>query len=179
MKGERDRDSAPAGSASEPGHCLLLLRSPNDREIYEAFRTIATHAKRGCKEHLGVEGNLSLTAGLCEPQTPGTVERLLSADVEMIDQLELEFGGLRWTYLRSGGHPPFRESFFDEIHIQQVDVLSLSDSQLHDLIESMISQLPIATHSGEGALCDLVSEAFEHARRSAPPSNSTRDEKHH
>lgn len=164
MTGERDRESASAASFSEPGRCLLLLRSPNDREIYEAFRAIAAHAKRGCKEHLGVEGNLSLTAGLCASEVPATVERLLDADAEMIDRLELEFGGLRWTYLRSGGHPPFRESFFDEIHLQQVDALSLSDSQLHDVVEHAASQLPIATHSGEGALCDLVTEALEHAR---------------
>ena len=178
MNGERDSGTASARSLSEPGHCLLLLRSPTDREIYETFRTLASNAKRGCREHLTVEGDLSLTAGLGAPEIPGTIERLLDAEADMIDRLELEFGGLRWSYFRSGGHPPFRESFFDEVHIQQTDALSISDMQLHDLIERTISQLPIATHNGEGRLFDLVTEVLEQVRHADRQSSTVHGEKH-
>jgi hypothetical protein len=178
MNGERDSGTASAKSLSEPGHCLLLLRSPTDREIYDAFRVIATYAKRGCREHLSVEGDLSLTPGLSTPEVPGTIERLLNAEADMIDRLELEFGGLRWTYVRSGGHPPFRESFFDEMHIQQTDALSVSDMQLHDLIERTISRLPIATHNGAGKLFDLVTDVLEQARRADRQSSAAHGDKH-
>jgi hypothetical protein len=178
MNGDRDRGTASAKSLSEPGHCLLLLRSPTDREIYDAFRAIATYAKRGCREHLSVEGDLSLTAGLSTPEVPGTIERLLDAEADMIDRLELEFGGLRWTYLRSGGHPPFRESFFDEMHIQQTDALAIPDKQLHDLIDRTISQLPIATLDGAGRLFNLITEVLEHARHADRQSSASHGEKH-
>lgn len=177
MTGERDTETASAKSLNEPGHCLLLLRSPTDREVYEAFRTIAAHAKHGYKEHLTVEGDLSLTAGLAAPEIPATIERLLDADAEMIDRLEIEFGGLKWTYVRSGGHPPFRESFFDEIHIQQTDALSMSDAQLRDLFDRALGQLSVATHSGEGLLYDLVTEVLEQARRTELKPSAASDEK--
>ena len=177
MTGERDKETASANSLNETGQCLLLLRSPTDREVYEAFRTIAAQSEHAAREFLSVEGDLSLTAGLAAPVIPATVGRLLDADAEMIDRLEIEFGGLKWTYVRSGGHPPFRESFFDEIHIQQVDALSMSDAQLQDLLERALSRLSIATHSGEGVLYDLVTETLEHARRSEFESSAAHREK--
>lgn len=182
MTGERDTETASARSLNEPGHCLLLLRSPSDREVYEAFRTIAAHSKHDCREHpcreyLSVEGNLSLTAGLAATNVPATVVRLLDADAEMIDRLEIEFGGIKWTYVRSGGHPPFRESFFDEIHIQQTDALSMSDAQLHDLCDHALGRLSVATHSGEGLLENLVTEVLEQARRSEFKSSAAPGEK--
>lgn len=158
MIAERNDDSAGAGSFAEPAHCLLLIRAPSDRQIYEAFRAIAAHAKHGCVEHLWIEGDLPLTAGLCAPEAPPTVERLLNADCEMIDKLELEFSGLRWTYVRSGGHAPFRESFFDEVHIEQTQPLSLAVEELRILLHSALSSLPVVSHSGSGRVSDLIAE---------------------
>jgi hypothetical protein len=131
-------DLALPGSFAPSAECLLLIRAPSDREIYDAFRAIAAHAKQTCIEHLWIEGDLPLTAGLCAPQPPPTVERLLNADCEMIDKLELEFGGFRWTYIRSGGHAPFRE--------------------LRAAMQSALSQLPVVSHSGSGELSGLISE---------------------
>jgi hypothetical protein len=149
-------DSAPPGSFAPPAECLLLIRAPSDREIYDAFRAIAAHAKQTCIEHLWIEGDLPLTAGLCAPQAPPTVERLLNADCEMIDKLELEFGGFRWTYIRSGGHAPFRESFFDEVRIEQIEPVTLADEELRAAVQSALSQLPVVSHSGSGGLSELI-----------------------
>jgi hypothetical protein len=154
----RNNDSAPPGPSASSAQCLLLIRAPSDREIYDAFRAIAAHAKHTCVEHLWIEGDLPLTAGLCAPQAPPTVERLLNADCEMIDKLELEFGGFRWTYIRSGGHAPFRESFFDEVHIEQIEPLALVGEELRVVLQSALSALPVLSHSGSGGLLELVSE---------------------
>ena len=62
------------------------------------------------------------------------------------------------------------------MHIQLTDSLSLSDSRLHDLFERALSELSIATHTGEGSLYDLVSELLQQARRSDLPS-AAQDEK--
>jgi hypothetical protein len=79
--------------------------------------------------------------------------------------------------VRSGGHPPFRESFFDEIQIQQVDALSMSDAQFQELLDRALSRLSIATHSGEGSLHDLVAAMLDHARRSEFESSAAHPEK--
>ena len=158
MIAERNNDPAPPGSFSTSAQCLLLIRAPSDREIYGAFRLIAVHAKQPCVERLWIEGDLPLTAGLCAPQAPPTVERLLNADCEIIDRLELEFGGFRWTYIRSGGHAPFRESFFDEVHIDQVEPVALEGEELRAVLQSALSQLPVVSHSGSAGLSELITE---------------------
>ena len=158
MIAERNNDSAPLGPFSASAQCLLLIRAPSDREIYDAFRVIAAHAKHTCVEHLWIEGDLPLTAGLCAPQAPPTVERLLNADCEMIDKLELEFGGFRWTYIRSGGHAPFRESFFDEVRIEQIEAATLADEELRAVLHSALSRLPVVSHSGSSGLSELITE---------------------
>jgi hypothetical protein len=158
MIAERNNDSAPSGSPAPSAQCLLLIRAPSDREIYGAFRVIAAHAKHTCIEHLWIEGDLPLTAGLCAPQAPPTVDRLLNAECEMIDKLELEFDGLRCTYIRSGGHAPFRESFFDEVHIEQIEPVALVGEELRAVLQSALSALPVLSHSGSGALLEMVSE---------------------
>jgi hypothetical protein len=154
----RNNDSAPPGSSDSSAQCLLLIRAPSDREIYNAFRVIAAHAKHTCIEHFWIEGDLPLTAGLCAPQAPPTVERLLNADCEMIDKLELEFGGFRWTYIRSGGHAPFRESFFDEVHIEQIDCIAVVGEELRAVLRSALSALPVLSHNGSGGLSEMITE---------------------
>lgn len=158
MIAERNDDPIPVGSFNPPAKCLLLIRAPSDRDIYDAFRAIAAHAKGACKEHLWIEGDLPLTAGLCAPEAPASVERLLSAECEMIDKLELEFSGLRWTYIRSGGHAPFRESFFDEVHIEQVAPLSLASHEFRAVLECALSSLPVVSHSGSSELSEVIQE---------------------
>jgi hypothetical protein len=150
----------------EAAQCLLLIPAPSDRDIYRAFRALAAHARHGCKEYLSIEGGVVLTAGLCAPDTPPTLERLLNADCEMIDRLELELDGLRWSYVRSGGHAPFRESFFDEVHLKQVGELTLSPDELRALLECALQELPIVSHSGETDLAHLISEISQGSRGS-------------
>jgi hypothetical protein len=165
MSGE-GTSTAQDGSYGEPAVCFLLIRAPSDRSIYEAFRAIAAFAKQGCIEHLWIEGDLPLTSGLCAPEVPATVERLLQANCEMIDKLELEFGGFRWTYLRAGGHTPFRESFFDEVRIEEIGDITLSQTELRSVFACTLSRLGVASQSATGWLSDLIAEIQDELRES-------------
>jgi hypothetical protein len=139
-------------------HCLLLIRAPSDRTIYEAFRSLAARGRnRLTEEHLFIEGDIPLTAGLSAPAVPGTLERLLEADCEMIDKLELKFGPLQVSYLRSGGHAPYRESFFDEIRLE-ADAVHLDQNELSELLEVIFRHLSVTSHSGSPLLSTVVAQ---------------------
>lgn len=148
----------------------MLIRAPSDRAIYDAFRSLAARGRsRVTEEHLFIEGDIPLTAGLSAPSVPGTLERLLEADCEMIDRLELKFGSLQITYLRSGGHAPYRESFFDEIRLE-ADTANLEQDELSGLLEPIFQQLSVTSHSGSPLLSTVVAECLKQDRDSLPSS---------
>lgn len=176
MLGEHSDGPAAPGEIGEAAACLLLIRAPSDWAIYEAFRALATNAPHGaCAEHLWIEGDLPLTSGLCAPEVPATLERLLNADCEMIDKLELEFGGLKWTYVRSGGHAPFRESFFDEVRVELVHALTMSRDAFRALMDCALSRLHVLSHSGTALFTEIIGELQSgHARDETPASGERR-----
>jgi hypothetical protein len=156
MSAGNQRLQARVGMITE--HCLLLIRAPSDRAIYDAFRSLAARGRsRLTEEHLFIEGDIPLTAGLSSPSVPGTLERLLEADCEMIDKLELKFGSLQISYLRSGGHAPYRESFFDEIRLE-ADAAQLDQSELSGLLEVIFRQLSVTSYSASALLSTVVAQ---------------------
>ncbi len=147
--------------ALEPSElCFLLIRAPTDREIYGAFRAIAAHAQDQAQhEQLLIEGDVPLTAGLTSPTVPTTLQRLLNADCDMIDTLSLDIGGLSVIYRRSGGHAPFRESYFDEVRIETKDAAAIDPAELESLIHDLSHHLCVASHTATGAHADLIADA--------------------
>lgn len=155
--------------ATEPAElCLLLIRAPADREIYAAFRALAAQAQdHSSREQLIIEGDVPLTAGLSTPSVPATVQRLLDADCDMIDNLSLQIGELCVTYVRSGGHAPFRESFFDEVRLEAKDASSIDSANVEKVLEILNVHLAVVSHTVTGAFADLI------AQRATRTSSST------
>jgi hypothetical protein len=154
-------------------HCLLLVPAPSDRAIYEVFRSLASRWRsRLAGERLLIEGDLPLTPGLSAPSIPQTMVRLLDADCAMIDQMELQLAGLSVTYVRSGGHAPFRESYFDEVRLEApVDVLH--SQEVRAIIESTFTSLPVVSHSATASFAEVIDHlgTQELARGQPPESN--------
>lgn len=147
MVGELDREGQPFSAGSSSEQCLLLIDSPSDRAVHDAFRAIAARDPRAVSgEHLWIEGDVPLTAGLTTQAVPRTLARLLEADCEMIDRLELEIGPLQIRYLRSGGHEPFRESFYDEIHLDVQE--ACNEAAVSEIVREICERLSVVSHSG-------------------------------
>lgn len=149
--------------------CFLLVRAPADGEIYAAFRTLAANAQEQvAREELLIAGDVPITSGLTSSAVPPALQRLLDAGCDMIDKLSLEIGDLSITYLRSGGHAPFRESYFDEIRIEARDPDAIDPAALERVIETLNSHLSIASHTATGTYADIIAEAS--SRESVRPS---------
>lgn len=146
-------------------HCLLLIRAPSDRSIYETFRAVATHDRGRIRhEQLLIEGNVPLTAGLAAPEVPHTVERLLEAESEMIDKLALQTGKLRMTYVRSGGHAPYRESYFDEIQLDAPRATA-KPHEIAQVLETLFKGLSVTSHMGTPYLSELIDDTARRTDR--------------
>ena len=155
MQTERRLSATQPSGGSE--RCLLLIRAPSDREIYSAFRSLAARWRSQLRaEYLSIEGDVPLTAGLSEPVVPRTLERLLDADCEMIDTLAAEIGSLRITYVRSGGHAPFRESFFDEVRIETIDEKTPQLEEPQAVLEDLLGLLTVTSHNATSLFAELI-----------------------
>lgn len=147
-------------AAQAPGQseqALLLVRAPSDREIYGAFRALAGRWRdREIGEQLLIEGDVPLTADLAAPAMPATLQRLLDADCEMIDVLAIEAHPIRVTYLRSGGHAPFRESFYDELRVEVHEDAAASAGELESIFTTLFSHLGVVSHSASSPFATII-----------------------
>jgi hypothetical protein len=151
-------------------HCLLLIPAPSDAAIYEIFRSLASRWRsRLLSQQLWIEGDLPLTPGLTEAAVPQTMTRLLDADCAIIDKIELQFAALRITYVRSGGHAPFRESYFDEVRLE-ASATSLSSNEVRAIVESTLRSLPVASYSASPGFAELIEDHRPANNNLEPPS---------
>jgi hypothetical protein len=166
-----DRSNPPLQSELT-GHCVMLIASPSDHLVYECFRSIAsTSPCPVIREQLWLEGNVPLAPVLAQPIVPAAMRRVLAADCALISRIELEFPGLKIEYLRSGGHAPFKESFFDEVHLQ-AQGLAVSHEDLQEILARLIDTLQVATARAAGVFASsehlLPSLSNDSPKRSHP-----------
>ena len=145
--------------------CVLLIPAPTDAQVYRCCRAIAWRLQVPLTcERLWLEQDVPLTPGLCEPKPPSAISRVLACDCMLIARIQLEVGGLQIDYVRSGGHDPFRESFFDEVRLSAVGVLQLDQAQVQEVIMILCTALdaaalrgsPLFTQLHESALRDIA-----------------------
>jgi hypothetical protein len=154
----------------EREHCLLLVPAPSDAAIYEIFRSLASRWRsRLLSQHLWIEGDLPLTPGLTEASIPPTMTRLLDVDCAIIDKIELQFAALSITYVRSGGHAPFRESYFDEVRLE-ASATSLSSNEVRAIVDSTLKLLPFVSYSASPGFAELVEDHRPANDNLEPPS---------
>ncbi|HKQ82437.1 MAG TPA: hypothetical protein VJS42_09605 [Steroidobacteraceae bacterium] len=166
-----DRVANSGGREPHCEHCVLLIPAPADTRIYSCCRSIAEllDCQVTC-ERLWIEHEVPLSPGLCVPEPPLAISRILAHDSTLIARILLEAGGLQIEYLRSGGHDPFRESFFDEVHLSVSSELQCDHQQLQDVLMTLHAALDAAAVRGS----PLFMELFEAALQSARPDGQTR-----
>jgi hypothetical protein len=144
---------------------VLLIPAPTDVEIYRCCRAIANLLRQHVSsERLWLEHDLPLSPGFCDADPPAAMRRVLARDSTLIARIQIDVGGLQIHYVRSGGHDPFRESFFDEVFVVAVEDLRLSDQQVQDVLITLYKRLGATAVRGT----PLFSDLFETALQKAP-----------
>lgn len=144
-------------SSNGSEQCLLLVRAPSDHEIYGAFRQLASRWRnQAIGEQLLIEGDVPLTAGLGAPAVPATLQKLLDADCEMIDLLLMQAHHITVTYVRSGGHAPFRQSYFDEVRVHVDEVDEASATELEAIFRTLFDCLEVVSHSALAPVSNIL-----------------------
>src|SRR5262245_16334619 len=108
------------GTYLDPGEmgCIALISTPSDLDIYSAFRVVAQKRTALVKsERLWLERGVPIAPGFIAGDLPALFVRLFASARAMIARIELVVDVLRIEFIRSGGHPPLPESFFDEVHM--------------------------------------------------------------
>src|SRR5690242_18826625 len=91
-------------SREEKHQCILVITAPSDRVVYQCFRSIARRWRGLLSAHrLWIVEKVPLSSGICLEEPSAAIARILDANCDMISLLELEFGSLVCTYVRSGG----------------------------------------------------------------------------
>jgi hypothetical protein len=121
-------------------YCLLVVSAPADSVVYGCFRAVANRWRTALLvDRLWIEGDVPITSGFLLDQPPATINKLISANVQIISRISLEFAGLSISYQRSGGHGPhmYRQSYFDEVLIQKSQGSSMSTNDIKGVIEEL------------------------------------------
>lgn len=145
-------DDTPARDSPVPTKAdayLLLIASPSDRDIYERFRMLARRWRsRVLHEDLVLEGGVPLMPELAGSAAPRAVERVLAANCSIIDRIDLDIGGVLVRFRRSGGHAPYRESFFDEVRLNVHGRVALDARELQQLVQDVRRTFDVAAAAG-------------------------------
>jgi hypothetical protein len=99
-----------------------------------------------------------MTSGLTCATAPIGITKILQANLDVIAKIELMFGGVRVTYVRSGGQGPtlYRKSFFDEIKLSMDGPSTLSQTEIGQLILLISTSLHVTAASGSAAFCEFT-----------------------
>jgi len=149
------------------GHCLMLIPAPADGVVYLCFKRITQAWRQQLTYHqLLIDGDVPLSAGFDADEPSVTITRLLDANLDVIARIELQFGALDVTYVRSGGHGPqlYRESFFDEVRFDIKGASTLSRDEVGQLILAISTGLHASAASGTSEFGELT-EALPLAMR--------------
>jgi hypothetical protein len=109
------------------------------------------------------------TAGLASPAVPASLQRLLDADCEMIEMLAIEVGDISVTYVRSGGHAPFRESFFDELRVRVREGATPSAGELESIFSALFSHLGVVSHTAKSPFAEIIADVIAKSRIANEP----------
>lgn len=149
------------------GHCLLVIAAPSDADIYECLRSLAQKWRHTLgAERLWIENDLRISSGLMLDLPPLAVQKILDAERELILRMELELGGLLLTFARTSGGGPFRQTYFDEIRIEQRSW----DPVLEPTVTQLLDELRRSLHIGAAVLSEDLGEL---ANRMGLPNIST------
>lgn len=144
--------------------CVLMIPAPADNQIYDCLHSIAAGlVPHVACERLWLEHEVPLSPGLCDPQPPCAIGRVLSHGSSLIARIALEIGGLKLEYVRSGGHDPFRESFFDEVLLAIIGELQLDQQQVQDVLLALYTGLGATVFRGSPLFTDLFESAVQTA----------------
>lgn len=99
-----------------------------------------------------------MSAGLSAPRVGDALQKLIDADCAIISRIELDLAGMRITYWRSGGHSPFKESFFDEIRIELIDELTFCEDCARDVLRELCATMHVSTHSSTPRFKQIIDE---------------------
>jgi hypothetical protein len=149
------------GDLSSPaaGHCLLLIPAPSDGAAYRCFQVLAQRwGGQLTAQKLSIEGDVPLTPDFTAREPSGAILKLLHANLDVIARMELDFGGLKVVYLRSGGHGPqlFRTSYFDEVKFEVEGESTLDREQLGQLLLELSTALRASAATGTAEFSELT-----------------------
>ena len=118
------------------GRCLLIIPSPRDEVVYGCFRSIAGKWREHVTdEALWIESDVPISAGLTTSMPSEPLVKLMHSNADIVSRIDLRFGGLLLSFIRSGGQGPvmFRESFFDEIRAECHGTSSIDAEEILDV----------------------------------------------
>jgi hypothetical protein len=122
------------------GRCLLIIPSPRDEVVYGCFRSIAGKWREHVTgEGLWIEADVPITPGLTTPEPSEPLQRLMESSADTISRIDLRFGGLLLSFIRSGGQGPtmFRQSFFDELRAECHGTSSIDAEEILDVFAEL------------------------------------------
>ncbi len=102
----------------ERGRTELLIAAPSDGLVLDYFRALAARwPEQITEEHLTLEGEVPIASGLSLGDVSPAVEKLVAAEAQLVSHVDLSFGGLKVSYVRSSGQSPepVRDGIHDEI----------------------------------------------------------------
>lgn len=145
------------GPSFKSHRCTLLISAPTDGAVYRCFQSIARQWKQQLtSERLLIEGDVQMTSGLTRPNSPAGMAKILSANLYVIATIQLDFGGLAISYVRSGSAHPQRKSYFDEIRLAHDGFSTLSQTEIGQLILLLCTCLGVSAASGSAAFHEFT-----------------------
>jgi hypothetical protein len=126
------------------GRCLLIIPSPRDDVVYGCFRSIAAKWREHVTgEGLWIEADVPISAGLTTPEPSDSFVKLMQSSADIVSRIDLRFGGLLLSFIRSGGQGPamYRQSFFDEIRAECHGTSSIDAEEILDVFAELFECL--------------------------------------
>jgi len=137
------------------GECIALIDAPLDCRIYTAFRAVARKYRESVEsQSLWLERDVPITPDLTAATPSRLLFRLFDGAQSIIARIELVVAGLRVEFVRSGGHPPFPESFFDELHLsigRQIE-----RAKLESIVAMLFASLSVKVVTATGVFAPLL-----------------------
>lgn len=125
------------------GHCLFVIPSPTDDVIFGCFRSIAQRWQMHVTgERLLLKGDVPITACLTTSEPSSALTTLVSAHSGIVARIELDFGALRLSYVRSGYGPvSYRKNFFDDVRVECKGSTSMHEGDLVQMFRELCTSL--------------------------------------
>lgn len=122
------------------GSCLLIIPSPRDEVVYGCFRSIAGKWREHVTgEGLWIECDVPISPGLTTSEPSESLLKVMDSSADIVSRIEIRFGGLLLSFIRSGGQGPvmFRQSFFDEIRAECHGTASIDAEEIVDVFAEL------------------------------------------